>query len=480
MAHTTNHRIVAVLVAILVACSFAGAPLAAASTATIDDGLDDTFSSDGDDTLSDDDSDSSDGSTEDSSDRTDDSDDDATSGGDDTSGGDETTSDDGDDGDTTDRDSDGDDSNDHVEDRVNETIDSVENTTDTVDDTVDDTVETEPDTETTDDVDETGEIGLTESLEMTTVVLGTAIEGESTETIGEVVTTTEAAVTTVDGTLTAGNDGVVAGVVAGETDGQQAMTLSDEDAEPAVVAGTAGGGGDKPVPAGPAGGVAVGIGAVAAAAALRGTPILAGSAGGIAALGSVAAAPRFALASLVDKLRPFFFPLRYSRYDDSDPLEHEARERVYEIVNEAPGSYLSEVSEEADLPLSTTRHHVRVLEREDLVSGAKLRGKRRFYPAYAEGIELAAALNDDSTASIIDAIARLGSASVSDLASELGRDPSTITHHLQRLEEDDIIAREREGRAVMNKLSAEARTALEPETVPKPGESGGAVAGGAD
>ena len=148
----------------------------------------------------------------------------------------------------------------------------------------------------------------------------------------------------------------------------------------------------------------------------------------------------------------------------------------YEIVSETPCSYLSEVSEQARLPLSTTRHHMKLLEREDLVSGAKLRGKRRFYPAYAEGIELAAALNDDSTASIIDALARLGAASVSDLAGELDRDPSTISHHLQRLEEDSIIAREREGRAVMNKLSAEARTALEPETTPKPGEAGEAIA----
>ena len=119
---------------------------------------------------------------------------------------------------------------------------------------------------------------------------------------------------------------------------------------------------------------------------------------------------------------------------------------------------------------------MKVLEREGLVSGAKLRGKRRFYPAYAEGIELAAALNDESTASIIDALTRLGASSVSDLADDLGRDPSTISHHLQRLEDDEVIAREREGRAVMNKLSAEARTALEPETTPKPGEAAGAVA----
>ena len=233
----------------------------------------------------------------------------------------------------------------------------------------------------------------------------------------------------------------------------------------------AGGDGGQPVPAGGSGGVALGLGAVAAAAVVRSTSLVATSTSS-----STGTAVSGYLSSLLDRVKPFVFPLRYSRYDDSDPLAHDARERVYEIVNETPGSYLSEVSEQANLPLSTTRHHMKILEREDLVSGAKLRGKRRFYPAYAEGVELSAALNDDSTASIIDALARLGAASVSDLADELGRDPSTISHHLQRLEVDSIIAREREGRAVMNKLSPEARTALEPETTPRPDEAGEALA----
>ena len=228
----------------------------------------------------------------------------------------------------------------------------------------------------------------------------------------------------------------------------------------------AGGQDGQSLPDGAVGGTALGLGALAAAV-IRSTPLVAGA--GTSAASSY-------LSTLLDRFKPFVFPLRYSRYDDSDPLEHDAREQVYGIVSETPGSYLSKVSERADLPLSTTRHHMKVLEREGLVSGAKLRGKRRFYPAYAEGIELAAALNDESTASIIDALARLGAASVSDLAKDLGRDPSTISHHLQRLEEDDIVAREREGRAVMNKLSPEARTALDPEQTPKPEETAEAVA----
>lgn len=173
-------------------------------------------------------------------------------------------------------------------------------------------------------------------------------------------------------------------------------------------------------------------------------------------------------------------PLRYSRHDDSDPLDHETRTRVFETIEATPGAYLSEVAHRADLPLSTTRHHVRVLEREDLLGAAKVRGKRRFYPANTTGIELAAALNDDATAALLDVVARLGAASVSTLADELGLDPSTVSHHLQRLEQDDIIVRERDGRTVMNRLGPEARSALEADGAGGKSLAPEATAGGAD
>jgi predicted transcriptional regulator len=238
--------------------------------------------------------------------------------------------------------------------------------------------------------------------------------------------------------------------------------------------------GSSPLPPGPTAGLALGAGALAAAGVGRNAAVAPtlltnlGSSLGSALTASLA--PIAGRASVLDRLIRMLAPFRYSRYDDSDPLEHDARADVYEVVNEAPGAYLSEVAEEADLPLSTARHHIRVLEREDLVSGAKVRGKRRFYPAYTQGIELAAALNDEATAAVIDAVARFGAASVSDLATELGRDPSTVSHHLKRLAEDDIIVRERDGRAVMNKLSSEARTALDPGAESPATEAGEAMA----
>jgi DNA-binding transcriptional ArsR family regulator len=43
--------------------------------------------------------------------------------------------------------------------------------------------------------------------------------------------------------------------------------------------------------------------------------------------------------------------------------------------------------------------------------------------------------------------------SVSGLADRIDRDPSTVSHHLSRLEDDGLIHREREGQAVTNRLA---------------------------
>lgn len=247
------------------------------------------------------------------------------------------------------------------------------------------------------------------------------------------------------------------------TDHAPATDTSEDTAPPLLAPGDASrGGATGDTAAGSNASLALGLGAVAAAAVTRQgalTPGLALNLGAALTAGAVPARLPGSLDRLVRTLAPF----RYSRYDDSDPLEHEARADVFDVVEESPGAYLSQLAERAGVPLSTARHHVRVLEREDIVSGAKVRGKRRFYPAHATDVELAAAMSDEATAAVLDALARLGAVSVSDLADEVGRDPSTVTHHLQRLEEDDIVVRERDGRTVVNKLSPEARTALGPD-----------------
>jgi predicted transcriptional regulator len=126
------------------------------------------------------------------------------------------------------------------------------------------------------------------------------------------------------------------------------------------------------------------------------------------------------------------------------------------------------VAEAADVNLSTARYHVRVLQKEDMLMRVAVRGRKRLFPAFTQDPELLAALSDEATAPLVDALRRLEPASVGALADELGKSPSTVTHHLQRLEEDGVVVRERDGRTVENSLAPTTREALAPSAEPEP------------
>jgi DNA-binding transcriptional ArsR family regulator len=150
----------------------------------------------------------------------------------------------------------------------------------------------------------------------------------------------------------------------------------------------------------------------------------------------------------------------YSRYDDSDPLTHPTRAELYELIAASPGTYLSELSTQADVPTSTARHHLDVLVREGVVTTSTVRGKRRYFSLDTGDEAIAAALSDDASAAIIQCLADTGPASVSAIADDLDRDVSTVSHHLGRLAENGLVEREREGRSVYNELVPEVEDAL--------------------
>jgi len=167
-----------------------------------------------------------------------------------------------------------------------------------------------------------------------------------------------------------------------------------------------------------------------------------------------------ALRSTIGRLPRVILPPGYSRYDDSDPLEHETRRSLFEAVERSPGVNLSMLADETDGSLSTVRHHLRILEAEHLLGTKRIRGQRRYFLSNESEPALVAALDDTATEPILRTLAQTGSATVSDLADALGRDPSTISHHLSRLEDDGLIERERDGRSVENSLATTAERVL--------------------
>lgn len=152
--------------------------------------------------------------------------------------------------------------------------------------------------------------------------------------------------------------------------------------------------------------------------------------------------------------------LGYQRYDDSDPLAHDGRARIHRHVTESGGAALSEIADATDIPLSTARYHLRILEHEHLLTGTKLLGRRWYVPAGGGDGAVDLALGEDAVADVLESLALEGAGSVSDLADRLDRDPSTVTHHLQRLDEAGLVEREREGRAVVTRVAPAVRSAL--------------------
>lgn len=163
----------------------------------------------------------------------------------------------------------------------------------------------------------------------------------------------------------------------------------------------------------------------------------------------------------------------YTRHDELDPLENDARKRVFEAVSAAPGTYIAGIVDRTDIPRSTVRYHLRVLEREGLVAGETIGGKHRYAPADAD-LALEAALEDGPTAAVLEAVARFEPVSVGGLADELDRAPSTVSHHLDRLADDGLVERERDGRRVLVSLSPRASDYF--EAVPE-GAAGETAAG---
>lgn len=154
-------------------------------------------------------------------------------------------------------------------------------------------------------------------------------------------------------------------------------------------------------------------------------------------------------------------PLSYKRATESELLENEVRQAIYEAVVASPGDYVAAITEEMAVAPSTVRYHLRVLEKEGLVKSERFRGKRRVLPVQSDDVPLAAAFSDEPASSLIQVIDDNEPVRVSDLAAAVDRAPSTVSYHLSRLEADGVVVRERSGESVLVSLTPPASELLD-------------------
>jgi len=137
-------------------------------------------------------------------------------------------------------------------------------------------------------------------------------------------------------------------------------------------------------------------------------------------------------------------------------LELESRRRIYQVISDSPGIHFRALLDRLEYAQGTLQYHVRWLADEDLIDVSEDGDFTRYYPAGSfdpEDQAVMNALRRENARRIIAHLGADGALSTSELAERLDRSKSTVSWHLSRLGEADLVSKRRNGRSVEYSLT---------------------------
>lgn len=128
------------------------------------------------------------------------------------------------------------------------------------------------------------------------------------------------------------------------------------------------------------------------------------------------------------------------------------RDRIYEHVERHPGVHFNGIVRALDVAPGQVQHHLRRLG--DGVDRRELYGRTHYFP---EGVDpwkrgALALLRRETSREIVGIVLRDGAAPAPRIAEDLELARSTVSWHVDRLVEQDVVRRDREGGTVVLRL----------------------------
>ena len=123
----------------------------------------------------------------------------------------------------------------------------------------------------------------------------------------------------------------------------------------------------------------------------------------------------------------------------------EIRSKISDLLSNNPGLYLSEIAEKLDMSAQLAEYHLLHMEKNDLIIGVKEEGgyyRRYFLKESGVGVRdktILALLRQEHLLRIVLIIMKKPQIKHKELSEILEIHPSTLTHHLNRLDESGII-----------------------------------------
>ena len=123
-------------------------------------------------------------------------------------------------------------------------------------------------------------------------------------------------------------------------------------------------------------------------------------------------------------------------------LNFETRRKIYEFVENNPGLHFNEISRRIEIPRTTLFHHLRVLEKQDLIE-LRYKGEYKYvYPKNELGAkekEILELLRKKIPCIILLHFFFSHSCSQIELSRDLNLHPSTVSYHLKKMMKMGII-----------------------------------------
>ena len=134
---------------------------------------------------------------------------------------------------------------------------------------------------------------------------------------------------------------------------------------------------------------------------------------------------------------------------DEDVLELENRRKIYQLVSKFPGMYLREIEKELGLAMGVLEYNISYLEKKEILMVEREGGRKRYF--VKEDISFGdkatiAILRQEIPRRIVLHLMLNPNASFQDVLAQFKISKSTLSFHMKKLTEANIVGTEKEGR----------------------------------
>lgn len=127
--------------------------------------------------------------------------------------------------------------------------------------------------------------------------------------------------------------------------------------------------------------------------------------------------------------------------------------KILEFVIDNPSSHLRKIKTNLGYSMSTVQYNLTVLEQEKKIKFIKTKFYKNYYSINESDENILSILNLDSPRSIVVYLIQNGSATHKDIANGIGLSSSTVSWHMKRLIELQVVQTEYSGKYTVYSLT---------------------------